>query len=362
MDFEFTDDQLSLRDAVQRWVDKGFSFERRHALAKAGGATRAVYAELAGLGLCGLAVPSEHGGLGFGAVEAMVVMEELGRGLVNAPYAAAALVAPALLAGGEPATQAAWLPRIADGSALVVPAVQERAARYRLDTAATIATQAAGGWSLSGHKNLVPARVGPQAAVPIGLFLVERARCAVRGYPTQDGARAADITLAGSPASLVIADAAAALEYAADVGIAAACAEGVGLMDKLLAVTVEYMNTRKQFGVAIASFQALRHRVADVKMQLELARSMSYYASLKLGEPPTQRRRALSQAKVQLGQSMRFAGQQCIQLHGGIGVTDEYIASHYFKRLTMLELAWGDTLHHLGEVSERMQDTAGVFA
>jgi hypothetical protein len=362
MDFEFTDDQLSLRDAVQRWVDKGFSFERRHALAKAGGATRAVYAELAGLGLCGLAVPSEHGGLGFGAVEAMVVMEELGRGLVNAPYAAAALVAPALLAGGEPATQAAWLPRIADGSALVVPAVQERAARYRLDTAATVATQAAGGWSLSGHKSLVPARVGPQAAAPIGLFLVERARCAVRGYPTQDGARAADITLAGSPASLVIADAAAALEYAADVGIAAACAEGVGLMDKLLAVTVEYMNTRKQFGVAIASFQALRHRVADVKMQLELARSMSYYASLKLGEPPTQRRRALSQAKVQLGQSMRFAGQQCIQLHGGIGVTDEYIASHYFKRLTMLELAWGDTLHHLGEVSERMQDTAGVFA
>jgi hypothetical protein len=373
MDFEFTDDQLSLRDAVQRWVDKGFSFERRHALAKAGGATRAVYAELAGLGLCGLAVPSEHGGLGFGAVEAMVVMEELGRGLVNAPYAAAALVAPVLLAGGGPVTQTAWLPRIADGSALVVPAVQERAARYRLDTAATVATQAAGGWSLSGHKSLVPAgdeadaylvpaRVGPQAAAPIGLFLVERARCAVRGYPTQDGARAADITLAGSPASLVIADAAAALEYAADVGIAAACAEGVGLMDKLLAVTVEYMNTRKQFGVAIASFQALRHRVADVKMQLELARSMSYYASLKLGEPPPQRRRALSQAKVQLGQSMRFAGQQCIQLHGGIGVTDEYIASHYFKRLTMLELAWGDTLHHLGEVSERMQDTAGVFA
>ena len=133
-----------------------------------------------------------------------------------------------------------------------------------------------------------------------------------------------------------------------DVGIAAVCAEAVGVMD-VVAVTVEYMNTRKQFGVAIASFQALRHRVADVKMQLELARSMSYYASLKLGEPPPQRRRALSQAKVQLGNSMRFVGQQCIQLHGGIGVTDEYIGSHYFKRLTMLEMAFGDTLHHLGE-------------
>jgi len=133
-------------------------------------------------------------------------------------------------------------------------------------------------------------------------------------------------------------------------------------MDKLVALTVEYMNTRKQFGVPIATFQALRHRMADVKMQLELARSMSYFATLKLGEPAPARRRALSQAKVQLGQSMRFVGQQCIQLHGGIGVTDEYAASHYFKRLTVIELTFGDTLFHLGEVSARMQETAGVFA
>jgi alkylation response protein AidB-like acyl-CoA dehydrogenase len=146
------------------------------------------------------------------------------------------------------------------------------------------------------------------------------------------------------------------------VAVAAQCAEAVGLMDRLVAITVEYMNTRKQFGVAIASFQALRHRMADVKMQLELGRSMSYFASLKLGEPAAQRRRAISQARVQLGQSMRFVGQQCVQMHGGIGVTDEYVASHYFKRLTMLEMGFGDTLHHLGEVSSRMQDTAGVFA
>jgi alkylation response protein AidB-like acyl-CoA dehydrogenase len=133
-------------------------------------------------------------------------------------------------------------------------------------------------------------------------------------------------------------------------------------MERLVALTAEYMNTRKQFGVPIASFQALRHRMADVKMQLELGRSMSYFASMKLGEPAPARRRALSQAKVQLGRSMRQVGQECIQLHGGIGVTDEYIASHYFKRLTLLEMTWGDTLHHLGEVSGRMQDTAGVFA
>jgi alkylation response protein AidB-like acyl-CoA dehydrogenase len=147
-----------------------------------------------------------------------------------------------------------------------------------------------------------------------------------------------------------------------DAGIAALCAEAVGLMDRMVAITVDYMHQRKQFGVPIASFQALRHRIADVKMQLELGRSMSYFASLKLGEAPAQRRRALSQAKVQLGNSMRYVGQQCTQIHGGIGVTDEYVSSHYFKRLTMLEMNFGDTLHHLGEASARMQDTAGVFA
>ena len=147
-----------------------------------------------------------------------------------------------------------------------------------------------------------------------------------------------------------------------DTGIAATCAEAVGVMDKTVAITVEYMNQRKQFGVFIASFQALRHRVADMKMQLELARSMSYYASLKLGAPAEERRAAMARAKVQLGQSMRFVGQQAVQLHGGIGVTDEYIVSHYFKKLTQLEVTFGDTLHHLGEVSARMQDTAGVFA
>ena len=377
MNFDFTDDQNALRDAVARWVEKSFGFERRHALAKADGYAREVYRELAELGLMGLAVGAEHGGMGFSAIEAMVVMEELGRGLVNAPYAAGALVAPSLLAQASAELQSAWLPRVADGSALVVLAQQEPGARWRLDAPTTTATQQAGAWHVSGHKSLVPAgdeadafivpaRVGPHAndakAAPIGLFLVERARGQLRGYPTQDGARAAELVLASSPAQLISAEALPALERAADIGIAAACAEAVGAMDALVAMTVDYMNTRTQFGVAIASFQALRHRMADVKMQLELARSMSYFASLKLAEPAPQRRRALSQAKVQLGQSMRYVGQQCIQFHGGIGVTDEYAGSHYFKRLTMLEFAFGDTLHHLGEVSERMGDTAGVFA
>ena len=377
MDFEFSDDQASLRDAVARWVDKGFGFERRHALAKAGGASREVLNELAELGLMGLAVPEAHGGMGFGPVEAMVVMEELGRGLVHAPYAAAALVTPHLLAAAPQAVQAQWLPHIAAGEALVVLAHQERAARYRLHHVTTRVTATGAGHVLSGAKSVVPAGDEADAfVVParlsgadddtagIGLFLVERggAGVNVRGYPTQDGGRAAELTLAAAPATLICIEGYETVSLAADVGLAAACAEGTGLMERLVALTAEYMNTRKQFGVPIASFQALRHRMADVKMQLELGRSMSYFASMKLGEPGPARRRALSQAKVQLGRSMRQVGQECIQLHGGIGVTDEYIASHYFKRLTLLEMTWGDTLHHLGEVSCRMQDTAGVFA
>lgn len=375
MDFDFTDDQESLRDAVRRWVDKGFSFERRHSLAKAGGATRAVYAELAELGLTGLVVPEDQGGLGQGAVDAMVVCEELGRGLVNAPYAYAALMAPALLSGAPLAVREQWLPGLATGDALVIPALQERAARYRLNHVSTRASQEAGLWQLTGTKCavpaadeadafVVPARIqgGEADSKGIALFLVKRADARVTSYGTQDGGRAGDLHLAGTAGTLLSEDAFELLGNAVDMGIAAHCAEAVGLMDRLVAMTVEYMNTRKQFGTTLASFQALRHRIADVKMQLELGRSMSYFASLKLGEPAPQRRRAVSQARVQLGHSMRFVGQQCIQLHGGIACTDEYAASHYFKRLTMLELTLGDTLHHLGEVSARMQDTAGVFA
>jgi alkylation response protein AidB-like acyl-CoA dehydrogenase len=377
MDFEFSDEQEQLRDAVRRWVDKGFGFERRHALAKAGGKTREVLGELNELGLAGLVVPEAHGGMNFGAIEAMVVMEELGRGLVSAPYAQAALVAPTLLSYAPAALQEAWLPKIAGGEALVVLAQQERASRYRLEQVAVKAAEAGGAWTLSGTKIVVPAgdeadafivsaRVSGGESDPAGvaLFVVDKgaAGLKLRGYPTQDGARAADLVLADTPATLLTKNGHDAMEHAADVAIAALCAEAVGLMDKMVAVTVDYMHQRKQFGVAISSFQALRHRIADVKMQLELGRSMSYFASLKLGEPAEQRRRALSQAKVQLGNSMRFVGQQCTQIHGGIGVTDEYISSHYFKRLTIIELSFGDTMFHLGEVSARMRDSAGVFA
>ena len=371
MDFDFSDDQEQLRDAVRKWVDKGYTFERRRAAVAAGGFDRAAWNELAELGLTALTVPEAHDGMGQGAIDAMVVAEELGRGIVLEPIAQAFMASAVLSHYAPAAVQSAWLPRVASGEALVVLAQQERKARYRLDVCEAKATPAQSGYAVTAIKSIVS--VGDQAdafIVPaqldgqIALFLVERAAAGVttRGYVTQDGSRAAEVQLVNAPATLITTDGLAALELAVDTGIAATCAEAVGVMDKTVAITVEYMNQRKQFGVFIASFQALRHRVADMKMQLELARSMSYYASLKLGAPAPERRAAMARAKVQLGQSMRFVGQQAVQLHGGIGVTDEYIVSHYFKKLTQLEVAFGDTLHHLGEVSARMQDTAGVFA
>jgi len=375
MDFDFSDDQEQLRDAVRKWVDKGYDFERRRRIEAAGGFDRAVHTELAELGLTGLYVSEAQGGMGMGPVEGMVVMEELGRGIVMEPLTQTLICSAVLEGYGPDALKSAWLGRIASGEALVVLAHQERKGRYKLESCATRAQEASqeksGAWTLSGTKNVVP--VGAQAdayLVPamvgnaMAMFLVERnaAGVSTSAYVTQDGGAAADVIFSNSPAQLLTHDGLTALEHAVDIGIASLCAEAVGVMDKTLAITTEYMNTRKQFNVVISSFQALRHRVADMKMQLELARSMSFYATLKLNAPTDERRRAMARAKYQLGVSMRFVGQQAVQLHGGIGVTDEYIVSHYFKKLTQLEITWGDTLHQLGEVSERMQDTAGVFA
>lgn len=371
MDFNFSDDQQQLRDAVARWVDKGYTFERRQSIVAQGGFSREVWGELAELGLTALTVPEQYGGLGQGAVDAMVVMEELGRGLVMEPLAQAFVASAVIARYGSEAVRQQWLSAIASGEALVVLASQERKARYRLDVCDAKASRNGDAYTLDATKNIVPA--GDQAdafIVPaqldgkIALFLVEKGAAGVstHGYSTQDEGRAADLLCKATPATLITADGLAALTLAQDVANAALCAEGVGVMEQTLKLTTEYMNQRKQFGVVIASFQALRHRVADMKMQLELARSMSYYASLKLGEPEAERHLALARAKVQLGQSMRFVGQQSVQLHGGIGVTDEYVGSHYFKRLTQMEMTGGDTLHHLGVLSAGMQDSAGVFA
>jgi alkylation response protein AidB-like acyl-CoA dehydrogenase len=379
MNFEFNDDEQQLRDAVQKWVERGYGFERRRAIAQAGGFSAEAWSELAELGVLGLGTPESDGGLALGPVAAMLALETLGRGLVLEPVAAVALVGASLLAKAPEALRAAWLPRLVAGEARVVLAHQERAARYRLQHVDSRAVRAGEGWRIDGAKSLVPigdlatayvvpARVqgSPDDPAGVALFLVERQAAGVtaRGYALQDGSRAAELALAQAPATLLLGagEAYPALEEAIDVGIAAQAAEAVGAMDRLFELTVDYLNTRRQFGVPIGTFQALRHRVADMKMQLELARSMSYFATLKLHSPAGPRRRAIAQAKVQLGHSMRFLGQQAIQLHGGIGMTDEYVGSHYFKRLTTMEMQYGDTMHHLGEVAARMEETAGVFA
>ena len=371
MDFDFSDDQEQLRDAVRKWVDKGYDFEGRRRTEAAGGFSREAWDALGELGLGGLYIAEDDGGLGMGPVAGMVVMEELGRGIVLEPFVQTLIAGGVLSAYAGADMKEAWLPRIAGGQALVSLAYQERKARYKLDVCEAQAAKQGDGWTVSGTKSLVAAGdeadaflVPAQADGRIALFLVERSTdgVAASGYGTQDGSRAAEVVFDKAAATLVTLDGLTALEHAVDIGIAAVAAEAVGVMDKTLAVTVEYMNTRKQFGVTIATFQALRHRVADMKMQLELARSMSYYASLKLNAPAAERRQAMARAKYQLGVSMRFVGQQAVQLHGGIGVTDEYIVSHYFKRLTQLEMTFGDSMHHLGEVSSRMQETAGVFA
>ncbi len=371
MDFEFTEDHESLRDAVRRYIDKVYTFEHRKTIVAKGGFDRAAYSSLAELGLTGLCINDAYGGMGMGPIETMIVMEELGRGNALEPLAQNIICGVLIENFAPEAIKQTWLPQIASGEKIVVLATQERKARYSTDKCEANAALAGKEYALSAMKNVVS--VGDHADVylvpamldgKIALFLVERNASGVsaNGYGCQDGSRAADVTLTNAPAQLITVDGAAAMQLATDCGIANTCAYAVGVMDKTIAVTADYMNTRKQFNATLSTFQALRHRIADVKMQLELARSMSYFCNMKLGSPAAERSRAASQAKVQLGNSMRFVGQQAVQLHGGIGVTDEYIVSHYFKTLTQLEMSFGDTMHHLGEVSRRMQDTAGVFA
>lgn len=367
MDFNFSEEQIQLADAVGRWVEKAYPFERRLEISRNGGFSEEAYQSLAELGLCGLLTSDTYDGMDQGPVEAMVVMEQLGAGLVIEPIAQTWIASALIQAFGSETLKSDWLPSLAGGTQRIAVALNERAGRYRWQVCETHANND----QLTGHKHVVLGGADANAYLvsamhngQLALYLVVNGAAGMRAepYATQDGGRAVDLYLKDTPALLVTADGLTAGAAAEAMGIAWLCAEGVGIMERMLAITVDYMNTRQQFGKTIASFQALRHRVADVKMALELARSMSYYATLKLNAVPEERDRAMARAKVQLGQSMRLVGQACIQLHGGIGVTDEVAISHYFKRLTQMEMQCGDTLHHLGRVSDQMQATAGVFA
>ena len=372
MDFDLNDDQRLLKDSVDRLIADKYGFDQRRGfMAEPGGWSRAMWSQFAELGLLGLPVAEEHGGFGGGPVETMIVAEAFGRGLVLEPYLATVVLGAGLLRrAADSATQAALLPQVASGDLLLAFAHVERQSRYELNNVTTIARRDGARWRLEGEKGvvlhgdcadklLVTARTagGTRDRGGIGLFLVDvpSEGVSVRGYPTQDGLRAAEISLAGAT-GLPLGDPAEALpvvERVVDEALAFLAAEAVGVMAAMHASTVDYMKQRKQFGRAIGEFQALQHRAVDMYVLLEQARSMALLASMmSADDDAVERHKVAAAAKVQIGRSGRKLGQEAVQLHGGIGVTMEYMVGHYFKRMSMIELMFGDADTHLGALAK----------
>ncbi len=372
MDFDLNDDQRLLKASVDRLIADKYGFEQRRAATKEeGGWSRAMWAQYADLGLLGLPFAEEHGGFGGGPVETMIVAEAFGRGLVLEPYFATVVLGGGLIRrAADPALQAELLPQIASGALLLAFAHVERQSRYELHNVTTIARNEGGRWRLEGEKGvvlhgdtannlLVTARTagGTRDRAGIGLFLVDvpSEGVSVRGYATQDGLRAAEISLAGATGT-PLGDPATALphlERVVDEALAYLAAEAVGVMTAMHESTVDYMKQRKQFGRAIGEFQALQHRAVDMYVLLEQARSMALLATMMAGEDDgAERHKAVAAAKVQIGRSGRKLGQEAVQLHGGIGVTMEYMVGHYFKRMSMIELLFGDADWHLAQLAQ----------
>ncbi len=372
MDFDLNDDQRLLKDSVDRLIADKYGFDhRRGFMAEPGGWSRTMWAQFAELGLLGLPFSEELGGFGGGPVESMIVAEAFGRGLVVEPYLATVVLGGGLIRrAADPAMQAELLGQVAAGELLLAFAHVERQSRYELHNVSTIARQEGGRWRLEGEKGvvlhgdtanklLVTARTagGTRDRAGIGLFLVDvpSEGISVRGYPTQDGLHAAEVSLAGAT-GIPLGDPANALpivERVVDEALAFLAAEAVGIMESMHASTIDYMKQRKQFGRAIGDFQALQHRAVDMYVLLEQARSMALLATMMADEDDAvERHKAAAAAKVQIGRSGRKLGQEAIQLHGGIGVTMEYMVGHHFKRMSMIELMFGDADSHLEKLAE----------
>jgi alkylation response protein AidB-like acyl-CoA dehydrogenase len=360
MDFNFKEEQLQFADALKRWIGRDYSFEARRAIIHSpAGVSDAAWATLAELGMLALPVPEEQGGFAGDAIDMFVVMQELGRGLVVEPYLATVLGAHLLKLGGA---HAGLLGRVATGELKLACALGERHARHDMAAIRTSCERDGDGYVINGEKNVVVhgAQAGAlvvSARAPEGITLLVvpagAAGLTVTDYRTLDGQRAADVRF---DKVRVPADALAGalgggwdlLDAGLDYGAGLLCAEALGAMEALFAATLEYLKTRQQFGVPIGKFQALQHRMADMYIHLEQARSMALLAAVKLGSgDAAERRRAVSAAKYRVGQAAKFVGQQAVQLHGGMGVTDELPAAHYFKRLSFIELTLGDSDHHL---------------
>jgi alkylation response protein AidB-like acyl-CoA dehydrogenase len=370
MNFEFSDEQLQLHETVNRYLTEQYTFEKFRAInASPSGWDKAAWTGLAELGVLALNVPAAQGGLGFGPLETLSVMGACGRSLLLEPFLSSAVIATALLRTfADDAAAAELLTRMAGGEAIAVLAHYEPDSRFENQWLNAHAQKSGDNYLLDGHKAvvmhagaadtlLISARISgePQDPKGVSLFRVPRDAkgLSLEQYPTIDGQRAADIYLNAVqvPASSRLGregGAFQAIDAALDIGLAALCAEAVGVMQALVDATVAYVQSRQQFGTPIGRFQALQHRIADMLIHLEQARSMSYLAALRCSdENVEERRRALSAAKALIGQSCRFVAQQAVQLHGGMGMTDELVVSHWFKRLTAAELMFGDSDTHL---------------
>ncbi|CAG9209880.1 Putative pimeloyl-CoA dehydrogenase (Small subunit), PimD-like [Paraburkholderia caribensis] len=361
MDFNFTDEQQQFADALRRYLDKQYGFEARQAIVRTeAGVSDEHWSAFAELGLTALPVPEAQGGFDGGTIDMLVVMQELGRAMVVEPYWSTAVGIEALkLSGTGDGDDAALLERAAQGEIRLAVAFHEPGARYDLFSIDTTATRHGDGYALSGTKSvvqhgaqadhwIVPARLDGE----IALFVVARAaaNAQITDYRTIDGLRAATLAFNATPARKLDGRhaGAAALEHIADYGVVLLCSEAVGALDALNHATVEYTKTRQQFGVPIARFQALQHRMVEMLIHTEQARSATYLAAVRYGSDEVdERRRAVSAAKVRVGQAARFVGQQAVQLHGGMGVTNEVAAAHLFKRLAIIETTLGDVDHHL---------------
>ncbi len=366
MDFELNPEQQQLADAVRRWADKDYGFDARKAIiASADGVSAQAWQALAELGVMALPVPSEHDGFDGSAIDQMVVMQALGRALVVEPVLATAMATHCLTLAGS---QGERLSQVASGELTLACAFGERQARHELFNIATTARRDGEHYVINGSKTgvlhgaqagqlIVSARSAGAArdTTGISLFVLppDTPGITVRDMRSNDGMRIATIDFAGvrAPASALLGhegDGWSLLEATADHGIALLCAEALGVMEALCEATLDYLKTRQQFGVPIGKFQALQHRMAEMFIQLEQARSMAMLVAVKDASPDAdERRRMASAAKARIGEAMKYIGQQAVQLHGGMGVTNELPAAHLFKRLTGIELMLGDTDHHL---------------
>jgi len=375
MDFDLSEEQRLLKDSVDRLMADRYAFESRQLYAREPeGWSRDLWSAYAELGLLALPFDEAHGGFGGGPVETMTIMEAFGRSLALEPYLATVILGGGLLQhGGSEEQKATYLPRVASGDLRLAFAHMERQSRYDLFDVGATARRDGSSFVLDGQKSvvlhgdsadtiLVSARVAGSRRdrEGIGLFLVDANAPGLsrRGYPTQDGQRAAEVTLEGVrvDAENVVGNPEGALpviERVTDTAIAALSAEAVGAMDEMLKLTVDYLKTRRQFNTTIGSFQVLQHRSSEMFIALEQGRSMAMFAAMMAQDDNAEeRRKAIAAAKVQIGRSGRFVGQQAIQLHGGVGMTMEYKVGHLFKRVTMIDTLFGDADHHLSRLAE----------